>query len=205
MKNRKASWCAICEVKSHVTVDCHLNLKNRQNYQAVYQTNAVAQNNDNNQRSNAQNEQNNQRYEDRRYEHRSKNFHGGYGGRDRFSGNHDNQSRRPIQCFTCYKEGHRYADCPYKDKTDLKFCTSCGIGDHSLEDFPTMLDKINKKKNINVLSCVQKHDVINTKNLHIVTQQGTKIPCISKIKEKNDYPNPAKQKKLYKDAMNVFK
>ena len=37
-----------------------------------------------------------------------------------------------------------------------------------------MLDKINTKKNVNVLSCVQKNDVINTKNLHIVTQQGTK-------------------------------
>ena len=58
-------------------------------------------------------------------------------------------------------------------------------------------------------SCVQKHDVINTKNLHIVTRQGTKIgsdnPRISKRKEKNDYPNLAKQKKLYKDATNVFK
>ena len=30
MKNGKASWCAICEVKSHATADCHLNLKNRQ-------------------------------------------------------------------------------------------------------------------------------------------------------------------------------
>ena len=61
-----------------------------------------------------------------------------------------------------------------------------------------MLDKINKKKNVNVLSCVKKHDIINTKNLHIVTRQGTKFasdnPCISKIKENNNYPNPAKQK-----------
>ena len=55
MKNGKASWCAICEVKSHATADCHLNLNNRQNYQAFYQTNVVAQNNDNNQRSNDQN------------------------------------------------------------------------------------------------------------------------------------------------------
>ena len=59
------------------------------------------------------------------------------------------------------------------------------------------------------MSCVQKHDVINTKNMHIVTQQGTKIgsdnPCISKIKEKKDYPNLAKQKQLYKDATNIFK
>ena len=165
MKNDKASWCAICEVKIHATADCHLNLKNRQNYQAVYQTNAVAQNNDNNSWSNSQNKQNNQRYEGRRYEHRFDNCQGGYGGWVWFSGNRDNRPRRPIQCFTCYKEGHRYAKFPYKDKTDLKFCTSCGVGDHSLEDCPTMLDKTNKKKNVNVLLCVQKHDVINTKNL----------------------------------------
>ena len=88
---------------------------------------------------------------------------------NKFSGNHDNQPQRPIQCFTCYKEGHHYADYPYKDRTDLKFCTSRGVGDHSLEDCPTMLDKINKNKNVNVLSCVQKHDVMNTNNLHIVT------------------------------------
>ena len=51
-----------------------------------------------------------------------------------------------------------------------------------------MLEKINTKKNVNVLSCVQKNDVINTKNLHIVTRQGTKTrsdnPRISRIKEK---------------------
>ena len=61
-----------------------------------------------------------------------------------------------------------------------------------------MLEKINKKKNVNVLSCVQKHDIINTKNLHILTRQGTKIgndnPWIRKIKENNDYPDPVKQK-----------
>ena len=93
--------------------------------------------------------------------------------------------------------------------TDLLFCTSCGVGDHSLEDFPTMLEKINKKKNVNVLSCVQKHDIINTNNLHIVTRQGTKIgndnPWIRKRKEKKDYPDPVKQKQLYKDATNIFK
>ena len=49
MKNDKAYWCAICEVKIHATTDYHLNLKKRQNYQAVYQTNVVTQNNDNNQ------------------------------------------------------------------------------------------------------------------------------------------------------------
>ena len=57
--------------------------------------------------------------------------------------------------------------------------------------------------------CVQKNDIMNTKNLHIVTRQGTKIgndnPYIRKIKEKNDYPDPVKQKQLYKDATNVFR
>ena len=72
-----------------------------------------------------------------------------------------------------------------------------------------MLEKINTKKNVNVLSCVQKNDVITTKNLHIVTRQGTKIgadnPKISKIKEKNVYPDPLKEKQIYKEATNVFK
>ena len=82
------------------------------------------------------------------------------------------------------------------------------MGDHSLEDCPTIIDKINKKKNVNVLSCVQKSDIVRTKNLHIVTRQGMKIrsdnPRISKIKDKNAYPNPRKQKQLYNDASNMF-
>ena len=54
-----------------------------------------------------------------------------------------------------------------------------------------------------------KKDVINTKNLYIVTRQGTKIgsdnPRISEIKEKNIYPDPLKEKQTYKEATNVFK
>ena len=42
MKNAKDSWCAICETKNHNTIDCQLNLKNRQNYQVVDQTNTIA-------------------------------------------------------------------------------------------------------------------------------------------------------------------
>ena len=45
--------------------------------------------------------------------------------------------------------------------------------------------------------------------MHIVTRQGTKIgsdnPRISKIKEKNIYPDPLKEKQTYKEATNVFK
>ena len=67
---------------------------------------------------------------------------------EEFPRNRDNRPRRLIQHFPCYKEGHRYADCPYKDITDLKFCTHCGVGDHSLEDCPTMLEKIETKKTL---------------------------------------------------------
>ena len=71
-----------------------------------------------------------------------------------------------------------------------------------------MLEKINKKKNVNVLSCVQKSNVIRTKNLHIVTRQGKKTgndnPRICKIKRKDNYPDPVKQKQLYNDASNMF-
>ena len=55
MKNGKASWCAICETKNHNMADFHLNLKNRQNYHAVYHTNAVAQSNEQNNMRNDQN------------------------------------------------------------------------------------------------------------------------------------------------------
>ena len=71
-----------------------------------------------------------------------------------------------------------------------------------------MLEKINTKKNVNVLSRVQKHDVITTKNLHIVTRQGTKTgtdnPQISKIKETNVYLDPRHEKQTYKSATHVF-
>ena len=83
------------------------------------------------------------------------------------------------------------------------------MGDHSLEDCPTILEKINKMKNINVLSCVKKCDVVFTKNLHIVTRQGTKIggdnPILIKFKDENEYLNPTKQNQVYNDASNMFR
>ena len=82
------------------------------------------------------------------------------------------------------------------------------MGDHSLKDCPAIRDKINKNKNVNVLSRVQKCDIIHTNNLHVVTRQGTKMsndnPRISKIQRKDYYPNPIKQKQLYNDASDMF-
>ena len=69
------------------------------------------------------------------------------------------------------------------------------MGDHSLEDFPIMLEKIMAKRNVNHLSWVHENDLVNTRNIYIVTRQGTKI---GEDKFKNndavlknyDYPNP---------------
>ena len=48
----------------------------------------------------------------------------------------------------------------------------------------------------------------NTKTLHIVTWQGTKIgpdnPQISNIKQTNVYPNPRHEKQTYKEETHVF-
>ena len=71
-----------------------------------------------------------------------------------------------------------------------------------------MLEKINMKKNVNVYSCVQKHDIKPTKNLQIVSRQGTKTgpdnPQIRKIKNTNAYPDPIKEKQNYQEATHIF-
>ena len=71
-----------------------------------------------------------------------------------------------------------------------------------------MLEKISNKNNVNVLSCVQKNDVITTKNLHIVTRQGTKTgpdnPRISKITHTNTYLDPSTEQHTYQEATHIF-
>ena len=80
------------------------------------------------------------------------------------------------------------------------------MGDHSLEDYPIMLEKIMNKKNVNSLACVPKTDIHCTKNLQVITRCGTRIGFdrneLDPIKyiERNDYPNCQKQKYLFKDA-----
>ena len=58
------------------------------------------------------------------------------------------------------------------------------------------------------MSSVLKSDIIKTKNLQIVTRQGTQIgfdkPQISKVKSKEDYPNPIDKKRLYNNASKMF-
>ena len=63
-----------------------------------------------------------------------------------------------------------------------------------------MLEKIINKKTVNTLSCVPKSNIADTKNLQVITRQGTKTGLdrneleILKIIQKDDYSNTDKQK-----------
>ena len=111
------------------------------------------------------------------------NSRGGYNGRGRYNGRggyniqtqyRNNSTRMPIW-WICHKENHLSADCHYKDTISLKFCNTCGVRDHSLEDCPIMLEKIMNKKTVNSLSCVPKSNVQCAKNLQVITRCGTRI------------------------------
>ena len=68
-----------------------------------------------------------------------KNHRGGYRGHSHY--NNNNVRRGPTRFFVCYKIDRLCSKCPFKDQTDLKFCIKHGVGDHSLEDCPIMLEK----------------------------------------------------------------
>lgn len=73
-----------------------------------------------------------------------------------------------------------------------------------------MIEKIINKKLVNSLSCIQKNEIPNLKNLEIITRLGTKIGCdkekkeFTKLIENNDHPNVQKQKELFKNATKIL-
>ena len=128
MKNTKVKWCTIYEENSHDTRNCELNMKNKSNYHIIYQATTIDQN----------------PHPGNTYINDSNNRHEGYRGHDQY--NNNSTRRGPGGCFVCYKTDHLCTACPFKDKSDLRFYTKCGVNDHSLEDFPIMLEKNNGKK-----------------------------------------------------------
>lgn len=73
-----------------------------------------------------------------------------------------------------------------------------------------MLEKIMAKRNVNHLSHIPKTNLVNSKNIHILTRQGTKIGEDRIITNdatlpNQHYSNVKMQKKVYNDATNVFK
>lgn len=60
-----------------------------------------------------------------------------------------------------------------KDKSDLHLCNMCGPSYHSLEDFPKIIEKVLNKMSINLLQTIMKNEIMNTKNVHVVTTSST--------------------------------
>ena len=70
------------------------------------------------------------------------------------------------------KDDYICLDFPIKDIIDLKICDICEMSDHFNEYFPIVLEKVMNKRNINLLHIVPKQDIVNSKNLHVVTCSG---------------------------------
>jgi hypothetical protein len=75
--------------------------------------------------------------------------------------------------YNCWKYDHISPNFPIKYWVNLKFCNICGIDDHSIEDCLIVLDNIMIKINVNLLYVVSKNEVLNSKNLHVITRSGT--------------------------------
>lgn len=61
------------------------------------------------------------------------------------------------------------------------------MGDHSLEDYPIMLEKIMNKKTVNSFPCVPKTDMNCVKNLQVVTRYGIRTRLDKKESEPIKY------------------
>jgi hypothetical protein len=73
-----------------------------------------------------------------------------------------------------------------------------------------VLEKVMNKRNINLLHTMPKLDILNSKNLHVVTRSrvGEEIysePPIRKRGGQNIYPDPEHEEKLMREAMKFFK
>ena len=73
-----------------------------------------------------------------------------------------------------------------------------------------MLEKIMNKRNVNHLTRVHRNDVVNTRNIWIITRQGTqigddKVKSNSIILQNYEHPNTKMQKQTFNHAIQVFK
>jgi hypothetical protein len=65
------------------------------------------------------------------------------------------------------------------------------------------------KKNVNLLHTVSKEEVLNSKNLHVVTRSGAgwdNIPLQDRQPGKSSqFPNPDKEEQIMREALKFFK
>jgi hypothetical protein len=98
-----------------------------------------------------------------------------------------------------------------KHRIDLKLCNICSVGDHSLEEFPIVLEKIMTRKNVNLLHAVSKEAVLNSNNLNIITRYGTgrdiNNTTLHDQQRRKDsfFPNPDKEEQIMKESIRFFK
>lgn len=102
-------------------------------------------------------------------------------------------------------------DSPLKDKTDLCFCNMCGLGDHTSEDCPNIIDKVLNKRTINLLQIAPKQEIMNSKNLHVVTRLGVRKynnnqnrQVIQPIENSTKYPNMQEQNDTMLKIVELF-
>jgi hypothetical protein len=50
-----------------------------------------------------------------------------------------------------------------------------GFGDHSLEYYSITLDNIINRKHVNLFQSIPRHQILNSKKLHVVTRLGENI------------------------------
>ena len=88
----------------------------------------------------------------------------------------------------------------------MKFCGNCGVGDHSLEDCPVILEKIRNKKKVQSSYCVESDHNDNYANVNVITRKGTntKIVDISKHKGNIPHPDATLQRETFKEASHIF-
>jgi hypothetical protein len=102
---------------------------------------------------------------------------GGMGG---YEGGRGGCFRRYYSIFP--KEGHLSPNKPLKERIYLNFSNHYRVEDHCMEDFPTMLEK---KKSVDILQAIPKHEFLNYNNLNVVTRLGAKIGEILFCKEQH--------------------
>jgi hypothetical protein len=75
------------------------------------------------------------------------------------------------------------------------------VGDHSLEDCPIVLEKVMNKRNVNILYTMPKQEVLNSKNIHVITRSGVgrdnymnKESPVRQLGNQNTYPDQIKKR-----------
>jgi hypothetical protein len=122
--------------------------------------------------------------------------------------------RGPIVCHNCQQPGHYARECPLPPTT----CMYCRASDHDTEECPTLLVKIQEKRNQNNqnVQWISAEARDEGRNINIVTRRGAKTgddaakqePVQHQWIKKNTEPpkrfDAGKEKETFKEARQEF-